>query len=314
MFNFVSLGAVGGDVFKAFLITHERPQRRMEAVLSIMADRIIGMYALLILTSAAILFVEMPSPSTPIQVISRSTLLITAAVTAVLLLLLLQGSRWAKFVDRLARIRRIGPLIQRTAAAIGMYRDRPRMLVAASVISVAVQALIAVSLFLAATGLYATAPKLSEHFIISPMANVVGALPIAPSGLGTFEAAMRYLYDHVPAGGTGIGKGLVVALCYRVMTIIVALVGVGFYWTDHREVKEVLHEVEEAQRGQPEQVSQSSRHTPVCLLLCVASESQRPSLTDSGDPRVAKPATPSNRDRWQPTTDCCFESALSPAR
>jgi uncharacterized membrane protein YbhN (UPF0104 family) len=140
----------------------------------------------------------------------------------------------------------VGRPIQRLVVAFQMYRSQKRLLALVGSMSIAVHALLAAAVFFAARALYTDVPTLLDHFIICPMANVVGSLPISPSGLGTFEFAMQYLYDHIPAGGVGSGKGLVVALAYRMLQISVAGIGVLVYWLNRRQVTEVLMESEEA--------------------------------------------------------------------
>ena len=50
LLNFVSVGSVGGDLFKAFFIAREQPGRRTEAVATVVVDRIVGLYGLLLVT------------------------------------------------------------------------------------------------------------------------------------------------------------------------------------------------------------------------------------------------------------------------
>ncbi len=38
--------------------------------------------------------------------------------------------------------------------------------------------------------------------------------------------------------------GLLVSLAYRVITVLIAMVGVVIYWASHSELSEVLHEAE----------------------------------------------------------------------
>ncbi len=49
LLNFVSLGSVGGDLFKAILVAKHKPQARPEAIASVVLDRAIGMLGLVIL-------------------------------------------------------------------------------------------------------------------------------------------------------------------------------------------------------------------------------------------------------------------------
>ena len=57
---------------------------------------------------------------------------------------------------------------------------------------------------------------------------------------------MGELYSYVPAEGPGDAIGLLVAMEFRLVTIAIATIGVGFYWVCRREVREVMHEAEEA--------------------------------------------------------------------
>ena len=42
LLNFVSVGAVGGDLFKAVFIAREQPGRRIAAIVSVALDRLLG--------------------------------------------------------------------------------------------------------------------------------------------------------------------------------------------------------------------------------------------------------------------------------
>ena len=76
------------------------------------------------------------------------------------------------------------------------------------------------------------------------MAMFAGALPL-PGGLGGFEAALHGLYSALMPAGAPAGQGFVVALAYRLVTILVAVIGIGFYLSERREVAELVHAAEE---------------------------------------------------------------------
>jgi len=79
LLNFVSAGAVGGDLFKAFFLAREQPDRTAEAVATVIVDRMIGLYALLLLTSGVILTTGIPSQTAEVTTICRMTLAFSAA-------------------------------------------------------------------------------------------------------------------------------------------------------------------------------------------------------------------------------------------
>jgi uncharacterized membrane protein YbhN (UPF0104 family) len=103
----------------------------------------------------------------------------------------------------------------------------------------------ATSMYLSAAAIFPQHPTVTDHFIIVPLSLTAGALPLAPAGLGTFEAAMKILYHVIPAHGGG--DGFLVALVFRLITIVIAAVGVVYYWMARREVGELLREAEHEQ-------------------------------------------------------------------
>ena len=77
-----------------------------------------------------------------------------------------------------------------------------------------------------------------------PLSAAVQVLPVP---MGPTEFALDYFYAHVPVAGPPIakGQGLVVALVYRLITLLIAALGVFYYFGNRREMAEVIHEAEE---------------------------------------------------------------------
>lgn len=153
-----------------------------------------------------------------------------------------------------ASVPKVGATLDRLIGAIRMYRQRKEVLLTAVVMSLAVHALLSLSIWLLAVGLFGgtsslAVPTLLENLIITPMTMVCAALPISPAGLGTQELALEWLYGLLPVADMQPGQGLVVALAFRVTQIGVLVIGVIYYWTDRREVSELIHEAELEQAG-----------------------------------------------------------------
>ena len=260
-FNFVSLGNVGGDFFKAVFIAQRHPGRRTEAVATVVVDRLVGLYALFLLASGAIVIAgfNRQAAGTPLGMICRTTLLSTALCTAALIVLLAVRVGDGPAGERLSRIPWIDklPWIKTTLAqllsAAAIYRRNLSVLVAATIVSLCVHSLFAVGIYLIARGLPGAAPTLAEHFLITPVSMVVGAVPITPSGLGTFEASLEYMYRFVGNGDSGsvasspVVSGVIVGLGYRLITVLIAMVGVCFYFARRREVNRALHDADSAE-------------------------------------------------------------------
>ncbi len=247
LLNFISVGAVGGDLFKAFFIAHEQPGRRAEAVATVVVDRMIGLYALLLVTSAAIYFSDIANPTPALATICTMTYVATAIGGLGIVMVLIPGFTRGSLSDWLAGLPRIGGLIEQLLTSVRIYSNKRLVMGAILAMSMVIHSMFALALYLIAIALFETTPSLADHLIIVPLSMVAGALPFTPAGLGTFEYAMGELYNYVPAQGPGDAIGILVAMAFRLVTIAIATIGVGFYWACRREVQEVMHEAEEAQ-------------------------------------------------------------------
>ena len=247
LLNFVSFGSVGGDLFKAFFIAREHPTRKAEAVATVVVDRMIGLYALLLVTTTAILLSRIPNPSPVLATICNFTFAATAIGGIGVIVVLIPGFTRGSFSEFLSGLPKVGNAVGRLITSVRMYRDKYLVMLLILAMSMTVHTLLAVSIYLIAGALFAETPTLGEHLILVPLSMVAGALPFTPAGLGSFEIAMESLYELVPVGGPGDVIGVLVALSYRLITIGIAAVGVVYYWTSRREVQLIFREAEKTQ-------------------------------------------------------------------
>ena len=246
--NFVSPGSIGGDFFKAVFLAHGQPGRRTEAVATVIADRVMGLLTMLLIASGGILVTDLADAASPALRILCRTILVTTVVTwsVVAWLLFVPGRSGLRFSRWAEAIPLVGRTIARLIGAAQTYRGQKPTLLAAFGLSAMLALCFIASFYLVARGLPIREPTWTEHLVIVPVAGLVGAIPITPSGLGTLELAVEELYKAVP-GGVAVkrGDGTLVALARRVTELAVALVGLLFYLTHRREVEEVYAEAEE---------------------------------------------------------------------
>ncbi len=249
--NYVGLGQVGGDIFKAFFIAHEQPKLRAEAIATILVDRLCGLYGLLIVATAAFLLSDLDSESSSVAAIAKATYLFTGIGTVAVALVLTPQVARGKLMRRMMKLPRFGPLLKRVLNAVYLYQGNKLTLAAIGALSLGVHTLISLAVYLGATGMFADTPPMIDVFVISPIACVAAAIPLTPGGLGTYEAAMTYLYNVVSAENQQ-GRGIFVSFVFRFGTMISACIGTAFYWMHHREVMQVMHEVEEYKGAEEE--------------------------------------------------------------
>ena len=247
LFNLAPMGIVGGDLLKAFLLAHEYPEGRAKAFASVAVDRLIGLYMLFVVATAAILatgFWYLPDPK--IRWICHFTFVVTAVGGVGIALLMIPGVTGGKVTRTLSGIPRIGHAVASLIDALRLYRRRPGVIAIATLMSIAVHSMFATGVYFIARGLPGKFLTLAEHFVVSPLSASTGVLPLP---MGPFEAVLDFLYTCVSDGAIPSGQGLVVALTYRLICILIAVIGICYYLGSRAEVTEVMHEAEEEPAG-----------------------------------------------------------------
>jgi len=250
LFSLAPLGIVGGDVVKTVMLGHEHPEHRTKALASVVVDRVVGLYLLFVVASSAILltgFWQIPLPD--LQWICKLTFILTIVGAAALGAVLGPEAAVGPAVRVCGRIPRIGHHLEGLIRAVRMYRHMPVVMIVSSLMSIGVHCCFAITCYLIACGLPGTHLSFAQHFVVMPLSAVMGVVPLP---MGPFEAVLDFLYTHVPVPGPAIaaGQGLVVALVYRLITILIASLGTYYYFSNRREVAEVIHEAEEEERAE----------------------------------------------------------------
>ena len=241
-FNFVSIGSVGGDLFKAVFIAREQPGRRIEAVATVVVDRTVGLYALLLVTSAASFFLHEKAMTAELVGLCRMSYIATAIGGLSIGVVLLPGFTTSAAAEALTRIPKLGHVFERLIGAVRMYRARPALLAGVLAQSLGTHILISASVYSLGKALYPDTPTFIEHLVMVPLAMVAGALPFTPAGFGALELAMEKLFQIVPLRPAP--PGVIIALAFRLITIAIAAVGVVYYWTCRTEIVDVVHDAE----------------------------------------------------------------------
>ena len=227
LFNLVSAGSVGGDLFKAVAVSKNRESKRPELLASVLMDRVVGLVGLLIVACISLEFFAVDALPTALQIIRRGALLFAAISLSGLIAIVIFGRhlplRWLK------KIPWVGNSLRRMATAGLIFDGRPGLLAFILGISIVVHFGLTGAMCLISNALYTTPPTMAQHFIVIPPAVVAGALPLTPGGLGVQEGAIHQLFREMP-GVDNQFSGMVIAAMYRLMTFCVAGVGAIYYF------------------------------------------------------------------------------------
>jgi glycosyltransferase 2 family protein len=211
--NLFMPGMIGGDALRGIYLGR-RQSRIGDAVASVVADRGIGLLAMFWYAGAcALLVTGVPLP----RAVIRLTLVVGAASLAVYCaapLIALQA-------------RRLPGRLGATVALILPYLHRPLALMPAIILSLILQASLAVCQYILAVGLGLNIP-LATIMLILPLANILAALPLTINGLGVREAAYLVLF-----GFAGVEKhdAIAISLLMFAATAMGGLTGVIAFMT-----------------------------------------------------------------------------------
>ncbi len=207
-FNNVVPGATGGDLIKAVYVSR-RTDRRAEAVITVLVDRVTGVVALAMI-AAIVLTPRLGDP-----VYRELALFIfgfLGAFTVACVLFFSRTVRRVLHVDEIAAKLPFAGLIKKVDEAIFIYRHQKKGLFVAVLLSFANQLSIQLIMVLFAHALHVTTRSgeplpVTDYMVVLPAAWMVSAIPLSPGGWGTRELAFTVGFHLV-----GVGRAAAVAL------------------------------------------------------------------------------------------------------
>ena len=218
-FNNVMPGATGGDLVKGVVVAKENPGRRAEALVTVIADRVFGLITLVMLAFVVILIAggEFVALRKPLLIV----LAVCVAGTGLYANRSLRkkiGLSW--LVDRLP----IADKLRSLDRAALLYLRRPGPVFAAFAFSFVNHLLVTLGVFFLgrAIGVSRSEVGLVQYLVLVPVANLIGALPLAPGGWGIGELAFRGLFVMI---GASPALGVAVSVTYRLCQLAIGLLG-----------------------------------------------------------------------------------------
>lgn len=238
--NLSPLGTIGGDTVKAVMLGREHPGKQATVVASVIVDRIIGLYILFVVATAAILLTGFQrSGIEEINTVCNLVFLVTGVATAGIAAVMALDAVAGHWIRLLNHVPRVGPPIAHLLEDIRLYRHRLPTLLAASLMTVVVHCCSSISYYLVARGLPGEVPPLGIFFAIVPLSISGGVIPLP---MGPMEAIIEFFYTHLSmCPGIVKGQGLLLALVARLSGIIFAFSGVLLFIRGRREFEEAVH-------------------------------------------------------------------------
>ena len=215
--NFLLPGTEGGDVVKAWGVA-AGSGRRIEAVMSVVVDRISGLTGLVMLAAIAGLAAEGLGTGTRLDRWAGWTMLVL--VTVLTFTFVLAGRGWFRIPRRLNRFGRGLP--NRVIDAATAYVGHPGTLASATLLSLLVQTLLALVAGCCARSLGAPIEP-AVILVAMPLIFLAAAIPVTWQGAGVMELAAIGML--VGDGGITVNQIVGMLLLYRGVEFVWSLVG-----------------------------------------------------------------------------------------
>ncbi len=270
LFNYVAPGAAGGDIVKAVMIAKQQESRRTVAAATVLLDRILGVLALFIVGAAASLVHTEVWENQKIGLMI-AVLWAGAACGAGGLLLLMHPAvpRWG-WIQALTRVRYVGRQFGDVMNGVVLYQSRRNVLLVCMGISIVGHVGMLSSFYFCALALQTgnAAPGYWMHLMLIPGAELASVFVPLPGGVGALEGAVLLVYQEAAvATGSDVSlplaeaAGLATALAYRVISILLAVIGAGYYMVSKSEFGAMMRrgrdENSEASDSEPSQSAAS---------------------------------------------------------
>jgi hypothetical protein len=240
-FNSFLLGATGGDVLKAYYAARETHHKKTEAVVTVLVDRLLGLFAMLLFACLMML------PNFFLLIAHRRLAALAAFILlmmlgcGVVIVLSLWGGLSRKWPQARAWLKRLpkGDLLERALEACRHFgRDR-LFLTKVLAVSMALNVCCVLHIVALAAGLRLNIDPLAL-FVIVPVIVCISALPITPSGLGVREN-LYVLMLAVPEISVSPASALSLSLVAYAGFLVWSVVGGAVYLT--RKERDHLAEI-----------------------------------------------------------------------
>lgn len=228
-FNTTMPGAVSGDLIKAWYVVADRKgQPKAPVLTTVLLDRVLGVFGLVIVSAAPILFFFSEVWAQPqLRALALPVLAGFAGVVAFLTYVML--SSWGPFallrrkVDFLSRSKPGATLLQCYDALV-TYRRHPWILAQAVLLSIGNFLSLTIVTILCSHAIGDTSITAYQYFMLVPIGLLATAIPVAPAGLGVGHVAFDKLFKLA-----GSGHGAEIFTMVVTLQIAFNLCGAFFY-------------------------------------------------------------------------------------
>ncbi|RZA04926.1 MAG: flippase-like domain-containing protein [Proteobacteria bacterium] len=229
LFNTTMPGAVSGDLIKAwYVLADSKGHRKTPVLTSILLDRIMGVFGLVIVSASPILLFwnDVWSIERLHKMASIVLLLFVGVVCFFSYVLLSAWGPLAALRRKMEGLNKIGPgrILLQVYDSFVAYRERPGILFQALALSICTHVSVVTIIVLCGRTLGDDPLSIHHYFLLAPLGLFTTAVPVAPAGLGVGQVAFAALFELA-----GSVHGAEIFTMYVTMQILINLTGIFFY-------------------------------------------------------------------------------------
>jgi uncharacterized protein (TIRG00374 family) len=237
-FNMVLPGAVSGDLIKMIFVAKQTTQeKRAEAILTVILDRILGLLGLFIIAAIMVLFylpflLDLKHAYRPIQVAALTVCLVSiCGISGLVIIWFRQTLKRYLGIDQIVKFlkRKLpksivsifirlmnAPVLIRLMNAFDLYRRNLDVIAIGIVLSILIHLCLAVILFLVGVSIGENGLRVSDYFLSTQVGSAIAIIPLTPGGIGLRDATIAAFLSALHATPEKIGVLPVI------MTLVIA--------------------------------------------------------------------------------------------
>lgn len=218
-FNFAMPGGVGGDVIRGFYIAKHNHQAKTDSVVSVIMDRLVGLYSMVFMAVLAmLLFLKESIRNDELKIV---LFLLTSFFVAFSFFWLIFFSK--RLYKKLPFKEKFSKIYQ----SFSNFRQHRSIFLKSLLLSLVSQ-IFSISFFVfAGHGLGYSEVPVSVYFFVVPLGFMIATLPLSIAGIGVGQAAFLFLFDMALNTESQIGPSTITA--YQIFLFIFGLSGAYFY-------------------------------------------------------------------------------------
>jgi uncharacterized protein (TIRG00374 family) len=236
-FNYIVPGGVGGDVIKGFYIVRGNPYRKMGAAVSVLMDRVLGLYAMILIALVCLLIDQNPAHQSSEIAHLRQALLMVFVVFSISLAFAFSKKIRASGVETFLRKLPLGEKLVRGYDAAHSFGENPWVIFYSIFLSIVAQTFSIFIFILAGYAMNLPDVPFAAYFFVVPIGFIATAVPISPAGVGVGQVAFMFLFNTYLGYKTSLGATAITII--QVLQFVFGLVGAWFFIRRKESMKEI---------------------------------------------------------------------------